>query len=41
MVSGAGAADAVRRARALPRLRVGLHLLLVEGKSDPAIRGGA
>src|SRR3984957_6371068 len=32
MVSGAAAADAVRRARAMPSLRVGLHLVLVEGK---------
>jgi len=33
MVSGAAAADAVRRAKMLPRLRVGLHLVLVDGKS--------
>jgi len=32
MVSGAGAADAVRRAKALPGLKVGLHLVLVEGR---------
>lgn len=32
MVSGAAASDAVARARALPGLRVGLHLVLVEGK---------
>lgn len=32
MVSGAAAADAVARARNLPSLRVGLHLVLVEGK---------
>jgi hopanoid biosynthesis associated protein HpnK len=32
MVSGAASADAVRRAKALPRLRVGLHLVLVDGK---------
>jgi hopanoid biosynthesis associated protein HpnK len=32
MVSGNAAADAVRRARALPSLRVGLHLVLVEGR---------
>ena len=32
MVSGAAAADAVRRAKALPSLRVGLHLVLVEAK---------
>ena len=32
MVSAPAAADAVGRAKALPRLRVGLHLVLVEGK---------
>lgn len=32
MVSGAAAADAVRRAKAMPNLRVGLHLVLVDGK---------
>jgi hopanoid biosynthesis associated protein HpnK len=32
MVSGAAAHDAVQRARAMPTLRVGLHLVLVEGK---------
>ncbi|HUO02487.1 MAG TPA: hopanoid biosynthesis-associated protein HpnK [Rhizomicrobium sp.] len=32
MVSGAAAADAVARARALTALRVGLHLVLVDGK---------
>lgn len=31
MVAGAAAADAVRRAHALPRLRVGLHLVLADG----------
>ncbi len=31
MVAGAAAEDAVRRARALPTLRVGLHLVAVEG----------
>lgn len=31
MVAGPAAADAVRRARALPDLRVGLHLVAVEG----------
>ena len=31
MVAGPAAADAVHRARRLPRLRVGLHLVLVEG----------
>ncbi len=33
MVTGDAVADAVRRARAMPRLRVGLHLVLVEGRS--------
>jgi hopanoid biosynthesis associated protein HpnK len=32
MVSGAAALDAVRRAREMPSLRVGLHLVLVDGK---------
>jgi hopanoid biosynthesis associated protein HpnK len=32
MVTGAAAADAVRRARETPSLRVGLHLVLVEGR---------
>ena len=32
MVSGAASADAVRRAKGMPNLRVGLHLVLVEGK---------
>lgn len=32
MVAGPAAADAVARARAMPSLRVGLHLVLVEGK---------
>ena len=32
MVSGAAANDAVRRAKAMPGLRVGLHLVLVDGK---------
>lgn len=31
MVAGPAAADAVRRARALPNLRVGLHLVAIEG----------
>ena len=31
MVGGAAAADAVARARRLPQLRVGLHLVLVDG----------
>jgi hopanoid biosynthesis associated protein HpnK len=32
MVSGPAAADAVARARRLPKLRVGLHLVLVDGE---------
>ena len=32
MVSGTHAADALRRARGMPNLRVGLHLVLVEGR---------
>ena len=32
MVASPGATDAVKRARALPRLRVGLHVVLVEAK---------
>jgi len=32
MVSGAAATDALDRARNLPRLRVGLHVVLVEGR---------
>jgi hopanoid biosynthesis associated protein HpnK len=32
MVAGAATADAVERARRLPSLRVGLHLVLVEGR---------
>ncbi len=32
MVSAPAAADAVARARALPRLRIGLHVVLVEGR---------
>src|SRR5580704_497275 len=31
MVAGPAAADAVRRTRALPGLRVGLHLVVIEG----------
>ena len=34
MVSAPAAADAVRRARALPRLRVGLHLTLADGCAE-------
>ena len=33
MVAGPAAADAVRRARAMPQLRTGLHLVLVEGQA--------
>lgn len=33
MVGGAAAADAIARAKRLPGLRVGLHLVLVEGRS--------
>jgi chitin disaccharide deacetylase len=33
MVAGPAAADAVRRAHALPTLRVGLHLVVIEGPS--------
>jgi chitin disaccharide deacetylase len=33
MVAGAAADDAIRRARALPSLRVGLHLVVIEGPS--------
>jgi hopanoid biosynthesis associated protein HpnK len=33
MVGGPAAADAVRRARALPSLRIGLHLVVVEGRA--------
>ena len=36
MVAGAAAEDAVRRARAMPSLRVGLHLVVIEG---PAVLG--
>jgi hopanoid biosynthesis associated protein HpnK len=32
MVGGSAADDAIRRARGLPRLRVGLHIVLVEGR---------
>lgn len=32
MVSGAAAADAVKLARAMPNLKVGLHLVLVDGR---------
>ena len=39
MVAGAASADAIRRARAMPSLRVGLHLVLVEGR--PVLPAGA
>jgi hopanoid biosynthesis associated protein HpnK len=32
MMSGAAAKDAIRRAKAMPSLRIGLHLVLVEGR---------
>jgi predicted glycoside hydrolase/deacetylase ChbG (UPF0249 family) len=32
MVSAPAAADAVTRAKTMPRLRVGLHLVLVDGR---------
>jgi hopanoid biosynthesis associated protein HpnK len=34
MVAAPAAADAIRRARALPRLNIGLHLVLVDGDSS-------
>jgi hopanoid biosynthesis associated protein HpnK len=38
MVSAPAAADAVARAKAMPRLRVGLHIVLVEGRPTlPAV----
>ena len=42
MVAGDAAEDAVRRARNMPRLRVGLHLVTIEGPSvlaDPLLVG--
>lgn len=41
MIAGPAAADAVRRARALPQLRVGLHVVVVEGASvrPSAVKG--
>ena len=39
MVAGPAAADAIRRARALPNLGVGLHLVVVEG--DAVLPGSA
>ncbi|HEY5290205.1 MAG TPA: hopanoid biosynthesis-associated protein HpnK [Caulobacteraceae bacterium] len=39
MVSGPAASDAVERARKLPSLRIGLHLVLVEGRPTlPAVQ---
>jgi hopanoid biosynthesis associated protein HpnK len=38
MVSGVAARDAVTRARAMPSLRVGLHLVLVEGRPVLPVR---
>ncbi|GAC1304940.1 MAG: hopanoid biosynthesis-associated protein HpnK [Steroidobacteraceae bacterium] len=38
MVGEAAAGDAVRRARALPGLRVGLHLVLADGRASLAAR---
>jgi hopanoid biosynthesis associated protein HpnK len=38
MVAGAAAGDAVRRARAMPSLKVGLHLVVIEG---PAVSPAA
>lgn len=41
MIAGPAAADAVRRARALPQLRVGLHVVVIDGASvrPSAVRG--
>ncbi|KXV29276.1 ChbG/HpnK family deacetylase, partial [Gluconobacter japonicus] len=33
MVAGDAAADAIRRAKSMPDLRVGLHIVAIEGKS--------
>ena len=41
MVAGPAAADAVRRARAMPGLRVGLHLVVIEGPAaEPSASPG-
>jgi chitin disaccharide deacetylase len=47
MVSGRDAADAVKRARLMPSLRIGLHVVLVEGRPMlpplhhlPSVRAG-
>ena len=41
MIAGPAAADAIRRARNLPQLRVGLHVVVIEGASvrPSAVRG--
>ena len=41
MIAGPAAADAVRRAKAMPNLRVGLHVVVIEGASvrPSAVRG--
>ena len=41
MVAGPAAADAIRRAKALPQLRVGLHVVVIEGASvrPSAVKG--
>src|SRR5262245_25616601 len=41
MVGAPAAADAVQRARALPSLRVGLHLVVVEGPAVLPARGSS
>ena len=38
MVAGAAAADAVKRAKTMPGLRVGLHVVVVEGRSILPLR---
>jgi len=39
MVAGPAAADALRRARGLPQLRVGLHLVVIEGPAVGPVPG--
>lgn len=39
MVAGPAAADAIRRARKLPQLRVGLHLVVIEGPAVGPVPG--
>jgi predicted glycoside hydrolase/deacetylase ChbG (UPF0249 family) len=34
MVAGPAASDAIRRARRLPELRIGHHIVLVEGRDE-------